>query len=530
MTSSEDALTADRAVKNIGRMPSSPDFGAVRRAARRATVVPVWDELLLDRETPVSAFAKVAQEPFAFLLESAVGGEQWGRYTYVGTRPRRAWRFGLNWAQSWTPDSGWGERQPLPDGPIAALEAQVRAHRPAPVPPGLPPFWGGWVGYFGYDVVRTLERLPTPPPDPVGLPDAVWIETGPLLVFDNGRQRAWLLHAIDARDADEPELRRRWEAARADLAAMRRALDSALVLPPLPPLPRRVPRLPLRSRFPRAAFQEAVERALAYIRAGDIFQVVLSRRYEVPNPPAALAIYRYLRVLNPSPYLFLLHLDDLDLVGSSPEVLVRVEEDRVLVRPIAGTRPRGRTPAEDEALRAALEASAKEQAEHLMLLDLGRNDVGRVARYGTVRVPERAIVERYSHVQHLVSTVEGQLRPDLGALDAFRACFPAGTVSGAPKVRAMEIIDELEPVRRGPYAGAVGVIGWGGRRMDLAIVLRTVVRTPAVALIQAGAGIVADSDPAAEWEETRAKARAALRAVAAAQAAACPNLPRSIVL
>src|SRR2546427_279131 len=390
--------------------------------ARPGGIVPVTREVVTDADTPVAAFAKIARPPFAFLLESLVGGERWARYTFLGTEPREVWRYRGQEIERWTPASGWGPAVPTPD-PITHLTDRTRA-------------------------------LPTVPPP----------QLAPLALEGGGR-------------ALRPE-----------------------------------------SKYPRAAFERDVAKIREYIAAGDLFQAVLSRRQVVPGAVDPLRLYRYLRALNPAPYLFYLTLDDVTLVGSSPEVLVRVEGNEVTVRPIAGTRPRGATPGEDEALATSLREDAKELAEHRMLVDLGRNDVGRVAQYGTVRVTESLQIERYSHVQHLVSEVRGRLKDGYDALDVFRACFPAGTVSGAPKVRAMQIIDELEPERRGPYAGAVGYVGWGATTMDTCIAIRSALVLNDRVVVQAGAGIVADSEPAREFAETEAKAQAVLRALALAKA------------
>ena len=367
--------------------------------------------------------------------------------------------------------------------------------------------------FFGYDVVRHIERLPDAPPQGLNLPDALFMLTDAILVIDNLFGRARVVVAVDTTDADETELRRRYGAAEDRIDELLARLREGEAPPPLDLQPAADADPPFRSTLTRAEFEAGVRRIQEYILAGDAFQIVLSQRLTVPLQMAPFDLYRALRTLNPSPYLFYLDLDGFQLIGSSPEVMVRMEEGRVTVRPIAGTRPRGQTPAEDAALAAELLADPKENAEHLMLLDLGRNDVGRVAEYGTVRVPERMIVERYSHVMHLVSSVEGDLRRGLGAMDVFRAAFPAGTVSGAPKIRAMQIIDELEPARRGPYAGAVGFIGYGGEVMDLAITIRTLVAEGGHAHVQAGAGVVLDSVPTSEYEETLNKARALLRAM-----------------
>jgi anthranilate synthase component I len=491
----------------------TPSVDEFLRLARDATVVPVSREFVFDTDTAVSGYFKVARPPFGFLLESVVGGETWARYTFFGTEPRAAWRLVDGRIDRWTRATGWeaGERA---DDPLGVLGDIVERHTPAEVPE-LPRFWGGLVGFFGYDVIRHIESLPDAPAEGLGLPDALFMLTGVVIAVDNLFGRARAIATVETEGADEGELRRRYRDAEAEIEATVERLRGAAGPPPLAEREEAQEDPSFESTFTRAGFEAAVERIQEYIRAGDAFQVVLSQRLTVPLEASAFDLYRMLRTLNPSPYLFFLELDGFQLVGSSPEVMVRLEDGTVRVRPIAGTRRRGATPAEDAELAADLRADPKELAEHLMLLDLGRNDVGRVARFGTVRVPERMIIERYSHVLHLVSTVEGELRPQLSAMDVFRAAFPAGTVSGAPKVRAMEIIDELEPARRGPYAGAVGYLAYGGRAMDVAIAIRTVVAEGGRAHVQAGAGVVADSVPAAEWEETLNKARALLRAVQA---------------
>jgi anthranilate synthase component 1 len=367
------------------------------------------------------------------------------------------------------------------------------------------------VGYLGYDLVRTIERLPSAPEDTLGLPDAVMMIADSLVVLDNLYGRAIAVANVEVpAGAAGRQLVQLYESAEARLDELVARLAGPHPLGPLAPA--------TTTRFPQAAFERDVGRVLEHIRAGDTFQTVLSRRQVVPVRVDPLRLYRFLRALNPAPYLFYLALDDFALVGSSPEVLVRVTGDEVTVRPIAGTAHRGRTPETDDILAKALREDAKEVAEHRMLVDLGRNDVGRVAVYGSVRVTELLAVERYSHVQHLVSEVRGTLRDGYDALDAFKACFPAGTVTGAPKVRAMEIIDALEPERRGPYAGAVGYVGWGATSLDTAITIRSAVVQRDRVVLQAGAGIVADSDPAREYAETEAKAAAVLRALALALA------------
>ena len=488
--------------------------------AKHGGIVPVIREVVTDADTPVAAFAKIARPPFAFLLESLVGGERWARYTFLGTEPREAWRYRATRVERWTPGAGWEPAGETRD-PIAHLADRMRALPAVPVP-GLPRFTGGAVGYLGYDIVRTIERLPHAPPDTLGdaVPDAVVMIADSLVILDNVFGRAIVVANVEVPPGSaSAERLRLYDQAQQRLETLIARLGTTHALTPLSLEGNGPPRvLHPESRYPRAAFERDVARIRDYIAAGDVFQAVLSRRQTVSGAVDPLRLYRYLRALNPAPYLFYLALDDVTFVGSSPEVLVRVEGDAVTVRPIAGTRPRGASAAEDEALAESLRGDAKELAEHRMLVDLGRNDVGRVARYGSVQVTESLAIERYSHVQHLVSEVRGQLSPGHDALDVFRACFPAGTVSGAPKVRAMEIIDELEPERRGPYAGAVGYVGWGATSLDTAIAIRSALVLKDRVAIQAGAGIVADSDPAREFAETEAKAQAVLRALALAKA------------
>jgi anthranilate synthase component 1 len=493
-------------------MELRPTFEEFQRHARTATAIPVWCEFLFDVDTAVTAYAKLRRPPFGFLLESVVGGEQWARYSFVGNRVSEAWRLAGNEMSRWSEGQGW--EGVATDDPLADLDARLSEWKPAEIP-GLPRFWGGAVGFFGYDVVRRFEHLPDEPENDLGTPDGLFVFTDVVLAIDNLKGRAMAIAvARVSGDADVAELRVAYDEAvgRArELVGELRAADAPAALE-LRPEPDADPEFT--SSMTREQFESGVERIREYIRAGDAFQVVLSQRLSTELEGEPFDLYRALRSLNPSPYLYFLELDGLTLVGSSPEVLVRLEDDVVTVRPIAGTRPRGATPDEDRELAEDLLADEKELAEHRMLVDLGRNDVGRVAEYGSVTVPERMIVERYSHVMHVVSQVEGRLAEDRSALDVLAACFPAGTVSGAPKIRAMEIIDELEPVRRGPYAGAVGHISWGGRRMDTAITIRTVLVHEGRAYVQAGAGIVADSVPASEYEETLNKARALLRASA----------------
>jgi anthranilate synthase component 1 len=511
-----------------------PSFERFSSLSAEADLVPVWREFLFDVDTAVTAYAKLAEPPFGFLLESVVGGEQWARYSFLGTRPRGAWRVQHGVVTEWTPGDGWQEVEA--DDPLADLDARLRSLTPARVE-GLPRFWGGAVGYFGYDIVREIEDLPHAPDDDLGLPDGLFVFTDIVLAIDNLRGRAMAIAAVpvgevedggtdmrgapaDGRGGEgaqagrEDRLRALYDDAAARTEALVRRLAEGTAPPPLSLAAEPDEDPPFTSSMSREEYEAGVERIRDYIFAGDAFQVVLSQRLAFPLRSSPFDLYRGLRSLNPSPYLYFLELDGVSLIGSSPEVLVRVEDGIVTVRPIAGTRPRGATPEEERALAEDLLADEKELAEHRMLVDLGRNDVGRVAEYGSVTVPDLMVVERYSHVMHIVSQVEGHLRDGVGAIDVFRACFPAGTVSGAPKVRAMEIIDELEPVRRGPYAGAVGHFNYGGESMDTAITIRTVVATGDGAYVQAGAGIVADSDPSAEYEETLNKARALLRAAA----------------
>jgi anthranilate synthase component 1 len=487
----------------------------VEQARLGGGIVPVTREVVLDGDTPVTAFAKLHRGQWGFLLESLEGGERWARYTFLATEPREVFRYRGRECARWTADEGWR----VVEGDIAPLEHLGRTMRrhPPVVVPGLPRFTGGAVGFWGYDVVRTIEYLPDAPPDDRDLPDALVMVADTLLVLDNLFNRATVIASVEVPpSAGGDQLRRLYDEAEARIERWLERLASPGTMRPLtleaaPPLPR------ASSSYADERFQQDVRRIKEYIAAGDTFQTVLSRRIDVAAPDPFLS-YRYLRALNPAPYLYYLHCDDIHVIGSSPEILVRVEDGEVTLRPIAGTRPRGADAEEDAALADELVADPKERAEHLMLVDLGRNDVGRVAEFGSVRLTAFMTIERYSHVMHLVSEVRGRLRPELDAVAALAACFPAGTVSGAPKVRAMQIIDELEPVRRGPYAGAVGYVGWGARTLDTAIAIRTCVIRGDRAWVQAGAGIVADSDPAGEWRETEAKARAVLLALVLAGA------------
>ncbi len=473
------------------------------------TMIPVVRRLVADALTPVGALARVQQEPYAFLFESVVGGERVARYSFLGWQPRERLVGGNDGLR--VLDAQGRELRSLAGDPFQAVRAYLKPLR-SPVIPGLPRLTGGLVGYFAYDTIRASEPLPNCPPDVLGLPDVHLLRCDQLAVFDHSFNHLLLIDHLDltagASVADE------LAKAEARLDAMQARLSAPFEVPPVPATSGGMP--DFRSHTTREVFEAGVGRIQEYIKAGDAFQVVLSQRLTAPLAATPFQVYRSLRSLNPSPYLFHLRLGEASLVGASPELLVRVEEGKVAVRPIAGTIQRGETPAEDERLAAQLLADPKERAEHVMLIDLGRNDVGRVCVPGTVLLKDRMVIERYSHVQHIVSHVEGTLRDDLDCLDALRHCHPAGTVSGAPKVRAMQIIDELEPVKRGPYAGAVGYIDYRGN-LDTCIALRTAVLTPGQVHVQAGAGVVADSSPAGEWEETMRKARAALAAIGRAE-------------
>ncbi len=473
-------------------------------AAQGFNRIPLMREALADLDTPLSTYLKLAAAPYSFLFESVQGGEKWGRYSIIGLPCRTVMRLRGN--RMTVEHDGAVAEQGEVDDPLEFVRAFHARYRIAPVP-GLPRFTGGLVGYFGYDTVRAIEPVLGDPgrPDAIGAPDILLMVSDEVLVFDNLAGKLYVvIHVNPGHDGAYARASRRL----AELVAQLREQPARL---PDRGASRTLAEDDFEQEFPRADFEEAVDQTLEYIRAGDIMQAVLSQRLHAPFTAPPLDLYRALRTLNPSPYMFYLDVGELHIVGSSPEILVRLEDGLVTVRPIAGTRRRGATEEEDRALETELLADPKERAEHLMLVDLGRNDVGRVARTGSVRVTERMVVERYSHVMHIVSNVTGELAAGLDAVDVLRATFPAGTVSGAAKVRAMEIIDELEPVRRGIYAGAVGYLGWNGN-MDTAIAIRTAVIKDGRLFVQAGAGIVADSVPASEWEETMNKARALIRA------------------
>ncbi|WP_414430221.1 anthranilate synthase component I [Alcanivorax sp. IL3] len=475
-----------------------------RYAQEGYTRVPLVREVLADLDTPLTAYRKLAQGPYSYLFESVQGGERWGRYSILGLPATEVIRIT---GQAVTVSNEQGETTTEVVDPIQWIEDYRQQYR-SPEIPGLPRFNGGLVGYFGYDSVRYFEpRLgPAPGEDVLGVPDILLMRSEEVVVFDNLRGALFLVVHVDPRDADAGEQ-----------AAQRLDELQTLLRAPLPEPEHTVYGEPVdesdfQSEFPEEQFKAGVEKVREYILAGDVMQVVPAQRMSCPFKAPALDLYRALRYLNPSPYMFYLDLGDFHIAGSSPEILTRAEQGAVTVRPIAGTRKRGANAEEDQALEADLLADPKEIAEHLMLIDLGRNDVGRVAKPGKVTLTDKMVVERYSHVMHIVSNVEGELRDGLGPLDVLRATFPAGTLSGAPKIRAMEIIDELEPTKRGVYGGAVGYIGFNGD-MDTAIAIRTAVVKDQRLYVQAGAGIVADSVPQSEWDETMNKARAVFRAV-----------------
>ena len=475
--------------------------------AKRQRRVTLTRELPGDLDTPVGAYLKLADAPHSFLLESVLGGEQWGRYSFIGL-PAREWLTVKGETITVTREGRIVEQLTTAD-PLPWLRAYTQRLNVEPAP-GLPRFAGGYVGYFGYDCVRYFEpKLRLQTNDPLAMPDVLLMLAEEVVVFDN--LRATLTLVVHA-DPDDPQDRGR---------AQRRldALEALLNTPSTEPrraLATDPPALSFSTSFAREPYLAAVGRAKEYIAAGDTFQVQLGQRLSAPFAAPPSALYRAIRRLNPSPYLYCLHLGDHHVVGSSPEILVRLADGEVTVRPIAGTRPRGATPEEDQRLEEELLADPKERAEHVMLIDLGRNDVGRVCEPG-VAVTERMVIERYSHVMHIVSHVRGRLKPGLDLFDVLAAAFPAGTLTGAPKVRTMEIIAELEPVRRGLYGGAVGYLGFDGN-MDLAIAIRTAIIKDGQVHVQASAGIVADSKPEAEWDETLHKARAMMRAAAIAAA------------
>jgi anthranilate synthase component 1 len=496
MAVAESAQPPDGA--RVGTLPVSPSLADAREAGRSHNLIPLAVSFVDDCETPVSAFLKLralAPSKPAFLLESAEQGQRVGRWSFIGFSPHEVLRWSL--ADGGDPYALAAERLARFDqAPMSAVEA--------------PPFTGGAVGVFGYDLVRTVEPLPAPNPDLLGVPDLALMLTDGLVVFDHLKHTITIL--VNANLEVQPELERAYADAVAQIAEVREALAG--------PVPRDEPRPPreipaFESNMPREQFEGMVARIIEYIYAGDAFQVVPSQRWSARSPVEAFSIYRGLRAVNPSPYMYFLDFGDFQVAGASPEPLLTVTGTHVSTKPIAGTRPRGANPEEDRRIAAELLEDEKERAEHVMLVDLGRNDLGRVCEYGSVRVDELMEVETYSHVMHIVSSVSGTLRPGVGAMDALRSVLPAGTLSGAPKVRAMQIIDELEPIKRGGYGGAVGYLSYGGD-LDTAIHIRTVVVKDGVAHVQAGGGTVADARPDYEYEESIAKMSAALRAIALA--------------
>jgi anthranilate synthase component 1 len=476
-----------------------------RLAAAGYNRAPIVLETFADLDTPLSIYLKLASGPHSYLLESVVGGERFGRYSFIGLPARSRIEVRGDICTEFRGGRAVSERRVA--DPLRYVNEALARYKVAQ-DASLPRFCGGLVGYFGYDTVRYIERrlAATRKPDELGTPDILLLVSEEIAIVDNLSGKLTLVVYA------EPGKAGAFQAARKRLKDLLGKLRKPVKIP----RDVRGPSAPAVSGFGEAAYHKAVERAKHYIFEGDIMQVVPSQRLSKPFRASPLALYRALRTINPSPYMYYFDFGGFHVVGASPEILARLEGDTVTVRPIAGTRRRGATPAEDAALEKELLADEKERAEHIMLVDLGRNDAGRVARTGSVRVTEQMVVERYSHVMHIVSNVEGRLKPGLNAIDVLRATFPAGTVSGAPKVRAMEIIDELEPVKRGVYAGAVGYLGFHGN-MDVAIALRTAVVKDGTLHVQAGGGIVADSQPAAEWQETQSKARALLRAAEMAE-------------
>jgi len=470
-----------------------PTLKEVRKLKRLGNLVPIYREIVADLETPVSAYLKIARGSYSFLLESVEGGERLARYSFIGAEPYLVLRASSEEAD-----------------PLLKVEKELGKYRLASVP-GLPRFHGGAVGYLAYEVVRHFEELPSPDYDPLGLAKSLFMFADTVLVFDHLTHKIKVVsHAHLDGDVEEAyhEAVKRIDSL---VERLSQPIEQESSAPKIPPA-----QSPVSSNLSQAEFEAKVVQAKEYICAGEIIQVVLSQRLSKATTSSPFDIYRALRSINPSPYMYYLHLDDCHIIGASPELLVRVEDGVVATHPIAGTRPRGADTAQDSALEEELIEDEKECAEHIMLLDLGRNDIGRVSEPGTVQVTQLMDVERYSHVMHLVSHVQGKLRSGLTQFDALKACFPAGTVSGAPKIRAMEIIAELEPDKRGPYAGAVGYFSFSGN-LDTAITIRTIVMTKGTAYVQAGGGIVADSVPEREYEESMNKARALIKAIEQAE-------------
>jgi anthranilate synthase component 1 len=484
-----------------------PDFASFQTLSTKGNLIPVYREILADLDTPVSAFKKIDDGRYGFLLESIEGGEKWGRYTFLGSSPAVVIRGKDNWVE--IVEGGEVRRVEVSD-PLNYIRDYMARYQPVEVP-GIPRFFGGAVGYFGYDAVRHFETLPDSNPCEINTYDANFILTDTILIFDSLSQKIKVVS--NAHVDGGASLKDAYDDAIAKIEGLIARLKTPLPASEKKPSNGKVE---FSSNVKPEEFEAAVTRAKEYVRNGDIIQVVLSQRFSGNLTVEPFDIYRVLRTLNPSPYMFFLRLDETLVVGASPEVMVRKEGEMVELRPIAGTRPRGANPAADEELARDLLADPKERAEHVMLVDLGRNDLGRVCKTGSVKVTELMVIERYSHVMHIVSNVQGELSPGQDAFDVVRATFPAGTLSGAPKVRAMEIIDELEGVRREVYGGAVGYFSFSGN-MDMAIAIRTLIIKDGKVHLQAGAGIVADSDPAAEYMETVNKAKAVVKAIEMAE-------------
>jgi anthranilate synthase component 1 len=485
-----------------------PDFREFQRLAKQGNLIPVYEVLSADLLTPVSAYLRIAQGArYSFLLESVEGGEKIARYTFAGAHPEEVFRYAGGACVLESPDRiVWEERDP-----ISFLRERIERFHPVRLP-GLPPLVAGAIGYFSYDMVRLIERLPKRLKDEIGLYDAMLMFYHGILAFDHVQHRLWIVRNVFTEGSGS--LRAKYNAAVREIKQTRRQLEEPVAAERPKPRSRSKKHAPIKvtSNFRRPEYQAAVRKAKQYIRAGDIFQVVVSQRFSAKTHAEPFEVYRELRALNPSPYLFYLQMNDVSVVGSSPEMLVKVQGRDVFYRPIAGTRWRGKDEAEDQRLEKEMLASEKERAEHIMLVDLGRNDLGRVCDYGSVRPEKLMTVERYSHVMHLVSSLRGRLREDVDCFDALMACFPAGTVSGAPKVRAMEIIEELERTRRGIYAGGILYLDFAGN-LDSCIALRTMVMKNGIAYVQAGGGIVADSTPEGEYEESVNKSKALLTAL-----------------
>lgn len=507
------SLTPHRAYATVKTMKNayySVGFDDFCSLADQGNLVPIYREILADFDTPVSAFSKINTGQNAFLFESIEGGENWARYSFLGSQPSVV--FWEHQGEVITQKGRKQTRVPLKDNPLDHIQEAMAGYRPVSVP-GLPRFVGGAVGFLAYDVVRSFEPIPAYPKDELKTPLFAFCITDTLLIFDNVAHTIKVVANAHIVSTKKTELRLTYQKAIQQIESIIAKLNKPRRKPT--PLKRRTS-LKFQANMTPSEFEKMVLRTKEYIQAGDIIQGVMSQRWETTIQANPLEIYRALRVINPSPYMFYVRIAGTELIGASPEVLVRCEDGKIVVRPIAGTRPRGRTSEEDQQMEVDLLADQKELAEHVMLVDLGRNDVGRVAKTGTVNVERFMNIERYSHVMHIVSQVTGELDPSYSAYDVMKACFPAGTLSGAPKIRAMQIIEELEPTRRGPYGGAVGYFSFSGN-MDTCINIRTVVAQGKNAYIQAGAGIVADSDPTREYEETQNKARAMMRAIEMAE-------------